>query len=40
MTVSRGTRGGKALMALTVDSPPPGELVDAAARRGLRRRRA
>ena len=28
MTVSRGgTRGGKALMALTVDSPPPPELV-------------
>jgi D-3-phosphoglycerate dehydrogenase len=28
MTVSRGTRGGKALMALTVDSPPSPELVD------------
>ena len=28
MTVSRGTRGGKALMALTVDSPPPAELVE------------
>jgi D-3-phosphoglycerate dehydrogenase len=27
MTVSRGTRGGKALMALTVDSPPSPELV-------------
>src|SRR5262249_35565856 len=27
MTVSRGTRGGKALMALTVDSPPSAELV-------------
>ena len=28
MTVSPGTSGGKALMALTVDSPPPPELVD------------
>jgi D-3-phosphoglycerate dehydrogenase len=28
MTVSRGTRGGKALMALTVDSQPPPELVE------------
>jgi D-3-phosphoglycerate dehydrogenase len=28
MTVSRGNRGGKALMALTVDSPPSPELVD------------
>jgi D-3-phosphoglycerate dehydrogenase len=28
MTVSRGTRGGKALMALTVDSPPPPALVE------------
>jgi D-3-phosphoglycerate dehydrogenase / 2-oxoglutarate reductase len=28
MTVSRGKRGGKALMALTVDSPPPPELVE------------
>jgi D-3-phosphoglycerate dehydrogenase len=28
MTVSRGTRGGKALMALTVDSSPSPELVD------------
>jgi len=28
MTVSRGTRGGKALMALTVDSPPSAELVE------------
>jgi D-3-phosphoglycerate dehydrogenase len=27
MTVSRSRRGGKALMALTVDSPPPDELV-------------
>jgi D-3-phosphoglycerate dehydrogenase / 2-oxoglutarate reductase len=28
MTVSRSRRGGKALMALTVDTPPPPELVD------------
>ncbi len=28
MTVSRGTRGGKALMVLTVDSPPTPELVE------------
>ena len=28
MTVSRGNRGGKALMALTVDSPPSPELVE------------
>lgn len=28
MTVSRTRRGGKALMALTVDSPPPPELVE------------
>jgi D-3-phosphoglycerate dehydrogenase len=28
MTVSRGTRGGKALMALTVDTPPSPELVE------------
>jgi len=28
MTVSRGTRGGKALMALTVDSPPSPALVE------------
>jgi D-3-phosphoglycerate dehydrogenase len=28
MTVSRSRRGGKALMALTVDSAPPPELVD------------
>jgi len=27
MTVSRGTRGGKAMMALTVDSAPSAELV-------------
>jgi D-3-phosphoglycerate dehydrogenase len=28
MTVSRNNRGGKALMVLSVDSPPPPELVD------------
>lgn len=28
MTVSRSRRGGKALMALTVDSPPPPELIE------------
>jgi D-3-phosphoglycerate dehydrogenase len=28
MTVSRGARGDKALMALTVDTPPPSELVE------------
>jgi D-3-phosphoglycerate dehydrogenase / 2-oxoglutarate reductase len=28
MTVSRSRRGGKALMALTIDSPPPAELVE------------
>jgi len=28
MTVSRSRRGGKALMALTIDSPPPRELVE------------
>jgi len=28
MTVSRSRRGGKALMVLTVDSPPPPELVE------------
>ncbi|HZT94220.1 MAG TPA: phosphoglycerate dehydrogenase [Gaiellaceae bacterium] len=28
MTVSRSRRGGKALMALTVDAPPPPELVE------------
>ncbi len=28
MTVSRTRRGGKALMVLSVDSPPPGELVE------------
>jgi D-3-phosphoglycerate dehydrogenase len=28
MTVSRSRRGGKALMVLSVDSPPPPELVD------------
>ena len=28
MAVSRTNRGGKALMALSLDSPPPGELVE------------
>jgi D-3-phosphoglycerate dehydrogenase len=28
MTVSRNNRGGKALMVLSVDSPPPQELVE------------
>jgi len=28
MTVSRTRRGGKALMALSVDQPPPPELVE------------
>jgi D-3-phosphoglycerate dehydrogenase / 2-oxoglutarate reductase len=28
MTVSRSRRGGKALMVLTVDTPPPAELVE------------
>jgi D-3-phosphoglycerate dehydrogenase len=28
MTVSRNNRGGKALMILSVDSPPPSELVE------------
>jgi hypothetical protein len=28
MTVSRTRRGGKALMALSIDSPAPPELVD------------
>ena len=28
MTVSRNNRGGKALMVLSVDSPPPAELVE------------
>ncbi len=35
MTVSRGTRGGKALMALTVDSPPSPELVERLRAEGL-----
>ena len=35
MTVSRGTRGGKALMALTVDSPPSPALVDRLRGEGL-----
>jgi D-3-phosphoglycerate dehydrogenase / 2-oxoglutarate reductase len=28
MAVSRTRRGGKALMALSIDSEPPGELVE------------
>ena len=35
MAVSRTNRGGKALMALSVDSPPPQELVDEARREGF-----
>jgi D-3-phosphoglycerate dehydrogenase len=35
MAVSRTNRGGKALMALSVDSPPPQELVDGARREGF-----
>jgi len=35
MAVSRTNRGGKALMALSVDSPPPPELVDEARRQGF-----
>jgi D-3-phosphoglycerate dehydrogenase len=35
MAVSRTNRGGKALMALSVDSPPPQELVDEARRQGF-----
>jgi D-3-phosphoglycerate dehydrogenase / 2-oxoglutarate reductase len=35
MAVSRTNRGGKALMALSVDSPPPQELVDEALREGF-----
>jgi D-3-phosphoglycerate dehydrogenase / 2-oxoglutarate reductase len=35
MAVSRTNRGGKALMALSVDSPPPQELVDDARRQGF-----
>jgi D-3-phosphoglycerate dehydrogenase len=35
MAVSRTNRGGKALMALSVDSLPPRELVDEARREGF-----
>jgi D-3-phosphoglycerate dehydrogenase / 2-oxoglutarate reductase len=35
MAVSRTNRGGKALMALSVDSPPPQELVEGARREGF-----
>ena len=35
MAVSRTNRGGKALMALSVDSPPPEGLVDAARKQGF-----
>jgi hypothetical protein len=35
MAVSRTNRGGKALMALSVDSPPPQELVEEARRQGF-----
>ena len=35
MAVSRTNRGGKALMALSVDTPPPQELVDEARREGF-----
>ena len=35
MAVSRTNRGGKALMALSVDSPPPDGLVDAARGQGF-----
>jgi D-3-phosphoglycerate dehydrogenase len=35
MAVSRTNRGGKALMALSVDSPPPEGLVDAAREQGF-----
>jgi D-3-phosphoglycerate dehydrogenase len=35
MAVSRTNRGGKALMALSVDSAPPQELVDEARRQGF-----
>jgi D-3-phosphoglycerate dehydrogenase / 2-oxoglutarate reductase len=35
MAVSRTNRGGKALMTLSVDSPPPQELVDEARREGF-----
>jgi hypothetical protein len=35
MAVSRTNRGGKALMALSVDSAPPEALVDAAREQGF-----
>jgi D-3-phosphoglycerate dehydrogenase len=35
MTVSRTRRGGKALMALTLDSPPPGGLVEEIRKQGF-----
>jgi D-3-phosphoglycerate dehydrogenase / 2-oxoglutarate reductase len=35
MAVSRTNRGGKAVMALSVDSPPPQELVEGARREGF-----
>ena len=38
MAVSRTRQGGKALMALSIDSPAPAELAGPAARGGLRRR--
>ena len=38
MAVSRTRRGGKALMALSLDAPPPAELVERLRERGLRRR--
>ena len=38
MTVSRSRSGGKALMVLSVDTPPPPELVERIHARGLRRR--
>ena len=38
MAVSRTRKGGKALMALSIDDAAAAELVDRLARRGLRRR--
>jgi D-3-phosphoglycerate dehydrogenase len=35
MAVSRTNRGGKALMAISLDSPAPAELVDALREAGL-----
>jgi hypothetical protein len=35
MAVSRTRRGGKALMALSLDSPPPPELVEALGAQGF-----